>query len=129
MTAEPLSKLLVLALHQQQIERVGGLPGLGDEGMLDSALQQPFATFDGVDLYPTIVEKAARYAFGIVKNHPFADGNKRTGAVSMVAFLRLNHYRCKPRHKNLEQIILDVASGAAGYDELVAFVRESAELE
>jgi death-on-curing protein len=126
MNVQPLSKALVLALHKQQLGKFGGLSGLGDEGLLDSALTQPLATFDQLDLYPTIEEKAARYAFGIIKNHPFADANKRTGTVCMVAFLRINGFRFKPRHKDLEQIILDVASGEAGFEDLVAFVRENA---
>jgi death-on-curing protein len=116
----------VLAIHEMQIKNHGGLSGVGDEGLLDAALAQPFATFDGIDLYPSIEEKAARYAFGIIKNHPFADGNKRTGTALMITFLRLNNLRFKPRHKDLEQIILDVASGAAGFDDLVAFVRATA---
>jgi death-on-curing protein len=126
MRVAPLSKSFVLALHARQIVSFGGLPGLGDEGLLDSALTQPFVTFDGIDLYPSAEEKAARYAFGIVKNHPFADANKRTGTACMVAFLKQNNLRFKPRHKNLEQMILDIASGAAGFDDLVAFVRENA---
>ncbi|MDR1014874.1 MAG: type II toxin-antitoxin system death-on-curing family toxin [Coriobacteriales bacterium] len=113
----------VLAIHEVQIANHGGLSGIRDEGLLDSALTQPFVTFDGIDLYPSIEEKAARYAYGIIKNHPFADGNKRTGAALMMAFLRLSGLRFKPRHKDLEQTILDVASGAATYDTLVAFVR------
>lgn len=123
MNATPLSKALVLALHQHQLEMFGGLAGLGDEGMLDSALMQPFASFDSIDLYPTIEEKAARYAFGIIKNHPFADANKRTGTATMVAFLKANGYRFKPRHKDLEDIILGVASGESSYEDLVGFVR------
>jgi len=90
---------------------------------------QPFATFDGIDLYPTIEEKAARYAFGIVKNHPFADGNKRTGAAAMAAFLKLNGYRFKPRHKDFFQTVINVASGEMGYEELVEFVRRETMLE
>jgi death-on-curing protein len=113
----------VLAIHEMQITNHGGLFGVRDEGLLDSALTQPFVTFDGIDLYPSIEEKAARYAFGIIKNHPFADGNKRTGAALMITFLRLNNFRFKPRHSELEQVILDVAAGVAGFDDLVTFVR------
>jgi death-on-curing protein len=97
--------------------------------MLDSALAQPFATFDARELYPTVEEKAARYAFGIIKNHPFADANKRTGTIVMATFLKQNGYRFKPRHKDLEQIILDVASGEKSYDDLVEFVRANASPE
>ncbi|MCL1797475.1 MAG: type II toxin-antitoxin system death-on-curing family toxin [Eggerthellaceae bacterium] len=124
MSITPLSKALVLALHTYQLEEFGGLAGLGDEGMLDSALVQPFASFGEIDLYPTLEEKAARYAFGIIKNHPFADANKRTGTAAMVAFLKANGCHFKPRHKDLEQIILGVASGEKSYDDLVAFVKQ-----
>ena len=123
MNAEPLSKELILALHQRQLELFGGLKGLGDEGLLDSAINQPFMTFDGIDLYPSIEEKAARYAFGIIMNHPFADANKRTGTIVMVVFLKKHGLRFKPRHKDLEQIILGVASGESSYEDLVAFVQ------
>ena len=126
MNAVPLSKALVLCLHCRQIQLFGGLDGLSNDAMLDSALTQPFATFDGVDLYPAIEEKAARYAFGIIKNHPFADGNKRTGAVAMVAFLKVNGYRFKPKHDVFEKTILDVASGELDFEELVEFVRQEA---
>ena len=129
MNVIPLSKALILSLHQHQILKIGGLAGLGDEGMLDSALTQPFMTFDGVDLYPTIEEKAARCAFGIIKNHPFVDGNKRTGAVALAVFLKANGYRFKPRHKALESIILGVASGELGYEDLVEFVRAETQSE
>ena len=129
MNAVPLSKALVLCLHRRQIQIFGGLDGLSNDNMLDSALTQPFATFDGADLYPDIEEKAARYAFGIVKNHPFADGNKRTGAAAMAAFLKLNGYRFKPKHKEFEKAILGVASGELDFEDLVEFVRKEASLE
>ena len=126
MIAAPLSKAFVLKLHQHQLEMFGGLAGLGDDGMLDASLTQPFATFDRIDLYPTIEEKAARYAFGIIKNHPFADGNKRTGAAAMAAFLKQNGYQFKPRHNDLVQTILGIASGELSYEELVKFVKRTA---
>ena len=63
-----------LAIHEASLERFGGLPGLRDEGLLESALAQPFQTFGGAELYPTFAEKAARYAYGIARNHPFRRG-------------------------------------------------------
>jgi death-on-curing protein len=124
-----ISKKVALNIHEMQIDRHGGMHGLRDDGMLESALAQPFASFGGEDLYPSIEEKAARFAFGIVSNHPFADGNKRTGTQLMIVYMRANGYRFKPRHKDLESIILDVAAGAKGYDDLVAFVRANSEPE
>jgi death-on-curing protein len=129
MSIIPLSKAFALAAHKRQIDLIGGLPGLGDEGMLESALAQPFASFDGIDLYPNLEEKAARYAFGIVRGHPFADANKRTGTICMAAFLKMNGYRFKPRHSDLEQMILRLASGEADFEELTAFVRSNTSQE
>ena len=69
---------MVLAIHARQIEKFGGTPGLRDEGLLDSALAQPQATFDQQWLHPTIPEQAAAYLYHLAMNHPFVDGNKRT---------------------------------------------------
>ena len=85
-----LSKEQVLMLHTQLIETTGGSPGMRDEAMLDSALSNPFQSFGGEELYPTICTKAARLCFGLVKNHPMVDGNKRLGAHVMLVFLALN---------------------------------------
>lgn len=80
----------IIELHDTIINETGGIQGIIDEGMLESALAAPFITFDGKDLYPTIIEKATRLGFGIACNHAFIDGNKRTGAVSMNIFLEYN---------------------------------------
>ncbi len=85
-----LSKPQILLLHEQLIAETGGSSGLRDEGMLDSALNAPFQTFGGEDVYPSLQPKAARLCFGLVKNHPFVDGNKRIGAHVMLVFLALN---------------------------------------
>ncbi len=85
-----LSKTQILLLHEQLIAETGGSSGLRDEGMLDSALNAPFQTFGGEDVYPSLQQKAARLCFGLVKNHPFLDGNKRIGAHVMLVFLALN---------------------------------------
>lgn len=90
-----LTKNQILLLHNQLIMETGGLAGVKDEGMLESAINAPFQTFDGVDMYPTIQHKAARLCFGIVKNHPFVDGNKRIGAHAMLVFLELNGFDLK----------------------------------
>ena len=85
-----LSKPQILLLHEQLIAETGGSSDLRDEGMLDSALNAPFQTFGGEDIYPSLQQKAARLCFGLVKNHPFVDGNKRIGAHVMLVFLALN---------------------------------------
>ncbi|MDY4857782.1 MAG: type II toxin-antitoxin system death-on-curing family toxin [Candidatus Onthovivens sp.] len=86
-----LSKQQVISMQKKLILVTGGLEGIRDENLLDSALETPFQTFDNKDLYETLQAKAARLAFGLVQNHPFIDGNKRIGAHSMLVFLALNN--------------------------------------
>ena len=117
-----LSKDQVLAIHSAAIERFGGLDGVRDYGMLESALAQPFQGFGGEELYPTIAQKAARLAYGIASNHPFADGNKRTATAVMATFLRLNGCRFKPRHDELLATMVGVAEGSVSFDELVSWL-------
>ena len=124
MSTEPrrITKRDALAIHEASLARFGGLPGLRDEGLLESALAQPFQSFGGEELYPTLAEKAARLAYGIAKNHPFLDGNKRTATACMGAFLRLNGFRFKPRADELLSTMLGVAGGTIGYEEFVGWV-------
>lgn len=120
---EPIPKSAVLVIHDDQLARFGGLPGIRDEGLLDSALAQPFASFDGQELYPSVPEKAARYAYGIINNHPFADANKRTGTALLITFLTGNGYRFKPRWRELYRTIIAVADGSMSYSELAEWVQ------
>ena len=120
----PIPKSTVLAIHEDQLKRHGGMPGVREEGLLESALAQPFASFDGNDLYPTVPEKAARYGFGIIKNHPFADGNKRTGTALIIAFLRGNGFAFKPRTEDFYRTIIAVADGTLSFKGLVAWIEE-----
>ena len=117
------SKEEVLAIHAAVIIRFGGLRGLRDEGLLDSALAQPFQTFGGADLYPSAIEKACRYAFGIISNHPFLDGNKRTGAALFGTYLRMSGIDFRPDHAAYLKIILGVADGSVSYDALVEWTK------
>ena len=82
-----LRKRQVLWLHQQLCEETGGSSGLRDEGLLDSALHAPFQGFGDASAYPSLLQKAARLGYGLIKNHPFFDGNKRIGAHTMLVFL------------------------------------------
>ncbi len=123
MTApSPLTTETVLAIHAASLARFGGLDGIRDEGLLASALAQPFHTFGDDELYPTVAQKAARYAYGIISNHPFVDGNKRTATAVMGTFLRKAGYRFKPRHEDLLTTIMGVAAGPVSYEELVRWI-------
>ena len=106
-----LSKEQVLLLHKQLIECTGGSQGIRDEGMLDSALSNPFQSFGGEELYPSIQAKAAQLCFGLVRNHPMIDGNKRLGAHVMLVFLTLNGYELSYTQQELSDTILALASG------------------
>ena len=117
-----LSKNLVQLLHTQLIEQTGGIDGIRDDGLLDSALCAPFQSFDGIDAFPSIQQKAARLGFGLVKNHPFVDGNKRIGAHVMLIFLALNHIELEYTQEELTEIILKVAAGVSGYDGLLQWI-------
>lgn len=76
----------VIMLHGKLLAATGGLPGLRDRGLLESAVASVDAGFEDVEQYPTVEEKAARLAFALISNHPFADGNKRVGVLAMLKF-------------------------------------------
>ena len=80
----------VVRIHQALIETSGGSLGIRDERMLDSVLKTPLQTFDKSELFPSLLDKATRLTFGLIKNHPFIDGNKRIGTHAMLIFLALN---------------------------------------
>jgi death-on-curing protein len=80
----------IIELHAILIEKTGGLDGIRDKHLLDSAINAPFQAFGGRDLYPSLIDKAAQLAFSLIKNHPFQDGNKRIALASMAAFLLQN---------------------------------------
>lgn len=116
----------VLAMHADQIERYGGALGIRDGGRLESALAMPAASYSGEELHPTIFEKAAAYVFHLVKNHPFVDGNKRTGLAAGLAFLAFNDIHVVATDDELVELILGVASGKTTKADVAVFFREHA---
>ena len=117
-----LTKEHILTLHKALIEEYGGTSELRDEGLLDSAIGTPFQTFGGADLYPTIVDKACRLGYGLIKNHPFVDGNKRIGTHAMLVLLEINNVSIEYEDDELIETILGVAAGAVSADELIAWI-------
>ncbi len=101
----------VVELHQRLLDLTGGASGIRDLGLLESALAQPKASFDGVDLHPTLVDKAAALGFSLIANHPFVDGNKRVGHAAMEVFLTLNDIEIDASTDEQERLCLDVAAG------------------
>ena len=113
-----------MSIHKKQINRYGGLCGIRDEGLLDSAIYQPQATFGGEFLHSTIFEQAAAYLFHICKNHAFIDGNKRTAFDVMVTFLNLNDYELNMTPEEAYQLTMQVANDKVSKDELIEILRD-----
>lgn len=101
----------VFKIHQYQIQRFGGTDGLRNIGLLKSAIAMPSATFDGRYLYPTIQDMAASYLFHLVENHPFLDGDKRTGAMVALYFLAKHIFLFDATNEELSDFVLQVAAG------------------
>jgi death-on-curing protein len=114
----------VLHLYQNVMQQSGGGPGIRDLGALESAIAQPRMTFGGEELYPTIVEKAAALAYSLIQNHPFIDGNKRTGHAAAETFLTLNGWEIAAPIDEQVEVVLSVAAGSVSREELTKWLRE-----
>jgi death-on-curing protein len=104
-----LSPHQVIFLHARLIEETGGSHGVRDMGLLLSALERPQATFEGKELHPTIYQKAAALSDSMINNHPFVDGNKRTGIGAAVLFLSLNGYVLTASNQELLDLTMKIA--------------------
>ena len=118
-----LSFAEVLDLYSRVLLAGGGSSAIRDLGALESALAQPRATFDEVELYPTLVEKATALGFSLIRNHPFVDGNKRIGHAALEVFLLLNGHQLEATVDDAERVILGVAAGTIGRDEFAEWIR------
>ncbi len=117
-----LSKAQIIGLHQDLIEATGGSDGILNEGLLESAINAPFQSFGDTEAYPSIQQKAARLGYGLVKNHAFADGNKRIGAHAMLVFLALNGIELEYTQEELSDIFLSLAADNSDFDDLLDWV-------
>ncbi len=117
------SKEKVELLHQLIAQETGGSVGIRDEGLLDSAIEGIFQTFDGKELYKTKEEKGARLGYMLISNHAFLDGDKRIGMHVMLTFLEVNGIRLECSDDDIIEAGLGVASGRMGYDDLLDWVR------
>ena len=115
-----LSLAEVLEMHQQQIDRYGGSPGIRDSGGLQSALATPQASFGGEFLHPSIPAMAAAYLFHICQNHAFVDGNKRVGTNAAITFLLMNDWEPDFEPNDLADVVLSLASGVVDKAALTA---------
>ena len=114
----------VKLLHQLMAEATGGSVGVRDEGLLDSAIEGAFATFDGVELYPSKEEKAAKLGYSLISNHAFVDGNKRIGVYVMLSFLELNGIHIEATDKDVVSLGLGVADGSMEQKDILDWIHK-----
>ena len=119
-----LSSEKVKLLHQLMAEATGGSVGVRDEGLLDSAIEGAFATFDGVELYPSKEEKAAKLGYSLISNHAFVDGNKRIGVYVMLSFLELNGIHIEAADEDVVSLGLGVADGSMEQKDILDWIHK-----
>lgn len=119
-----LNKEQILALHSQLIHQTGGSDGIRDYNLLESAIEAPFQTYSGIELYPTIQAKGTRLGYGLIKNHCMIDGNKRIGIHAMLVFLALNGIELQYTQKDLYEMVLAVADGRLSYEDMLDWTIE-----
>lgn len=117
----------VILLHKMMCKAMGGASGIRDMAALEPAIYHSYAIFDGKDLYPSIEEKAGRQAYGIIRNHPSIDGNKRTGLFIMLVFLELNGIKLKSSQSELVRIVTRIASGGLEPSGLIRWIKKHSE--
>lgn len=115
----------IYELHTQLENTFILSPGIRDKNLLASAVNTPFQTFMGNDLYPSIYDKAAQLCYGIANNHPFTDGNKRTALHSMYVYLIVNGYDITATKQDVENLIINVAAGRMHNTELSKWLQEN----
>lgn len=119
-----LSTQKVMQLHRLLMQETGGLDGLRDEGLFDSAVQGPFATFGGQELYPSLEEKAAKLGVTLTKNHAFLDGNKRIAAYALLIFLDVNGVVMEYSDADLIALGLGMADGSLDYEGALDWIQQ-----
>ena len=114
----------ILKLHQKIIYRTGGAPGIRDTTLLQSAIYNARATFDGQDLYPDIESKIAAICYGVINNHPFVDGNKRMGIYLMLILLDYNDYHITYTEDELVDLGFAIAEGILSKEYIARWIKE-----
>ena len=116
------SKEKILLLHQIMAEATGGDVGVRDDALLESAIENIYSTFDGIELYPSKEEKAARLGYSLISNHAFVDGNKRIGMYIMISFLELNGIKIEATNDEVVKLGLSVADSSSNYDDILKWI-------
>ncbi|MCM1466560.1 MAG: type II toxin-antitoxin system death-on-curing family toxin [Alistipes sp.] len=119
-----LTKEQILLLHSELIKMTGGSDGVRDIALLESALESPFQSYAGEELFPSMQAKAARLCYGLVKNHAMVDGNKRIGVHAMLVFLSANGYELEYTQKELSDLILDVTADKKEQEDILQWLLE-----
>ena len=119
-----ISSEKIKLLHQLMAEATGGSIGVRDEGLLDSAVESAFTTFDGIELYPSKEEKAAKLGYSLVSNHAFVDGNKRIGVYVMISFLELNGIHIESSDEDVIALGLGVADGSMSQEDVLGWIEK-----
>lgn len=119
-----ISKPFALSIHEASVDRYGGATGIRDDDGLEAALARPFATFGGELLYPEAIERAAAIAESIIMNHPFVDGNKRTGFALMIGIMMDAGLTLSTSEDENYQFVIDLATGEKRFGEAVEWLRE-----
>ena len=117
----------ILKLHDASIDYYGGAKGIRDIGLLESAIARPFQTFGGEDLYPTAFGKAAALGESLIINHPFIDGNKRTGFLAIITFLLECNLSVNANKEDAYNFTIQISTGEIKFDEIVLWLKNNAE--
>ncbi len=120
-----ITKEVALQLHELSIINYGGGIEIRDEGLVESAIARPYHTFGGEDLYPTIYEKAAAIAESIIINHPFIDGNKRTGYLLMLAILEEGKLEFSVPNHEIYSLIIGISTGGIKFEQIVNWLKQN----
>ena len=119
-----LTKKQIVEMHEMLIEYTGGMKGIKNQALLDSAINNPFQTFMGEELYPTMQKKAASLCYGLINNHALHDGNKRIGVLAMLTFLELNGIAIDCDDEELIDLGLSIASGKYDQNDILIWIRK-----
>jgi death on curing protein len=117
----------ILTLHEKSLEDYGGGSGIRDIGLLESAIARPFQTFGGEDLYPDAFTKAAALGESLIINHPFVDGNKRTGIAGLITLLFEYNFKLISSEDDLYNLTINISTGKIKFDEIVEWLKNNTE--
>jgi death on curing protein len=120
-----ISKEEIIRLHHLSIAKYEGAAGIRDEGLLESAIARPCQTFGGEDLYQTAYEKAAAIMESIIINHPFVDGNKRTGFLTMFAILQRGSIKLTASDEDMYSFTIGISTGDTKFEDIVRWLKQN----